>query len=187
MATSSGLVLPDSRNSPKGRGFRFQPLLLPTCQECLDGTRPCTHPSAGWSELPGLPILCPSLGNSSPSLPPDYRLSRTAVFVCTPWCSAWLCHLGKYPSLELQPWMYNEQYTFVRYAFAFCTQGERRARLTRVSTPCWGPRGGGLSYTRAWIDQLWLQPSHKLMLDVRTAVNQTWVAGLWTPFLSIRC
>ena len=35
---------------------------------------------------------------------------------------------GKYPSLELQPWMYNEQYTFVRYEFAFCIQGERRAQ-----------------------------------------------------------
>lgn len=34
---------------------------------------------------------------------------------------------GKYPSLELQPWMYNEQYTFVRYVFALDTQGERRA------------------------------------------------------------
>lgn len=31
---------------------------------------------------------------------------------------------------------------------------------------CWGPRGGGLkSYTGAWIYQLWLEPSHKLMLD----------------------
>lgn len=34
---------------------------------------------------------------------------------------------GKYPSLELQPWMYNEQYTFVRYVFAFRAPGEKRA------------------------------------------------------------
>lgn len=41
---------------------------------------------------------------------------------------------GKYPSLELQPWMYNEQYTFVRYALAFCLQGRGGLRLTRVFT-----------------------------------------------------
>ena len=46
----------------------------------------------------------------------------------------------------------------------------------------WGPRGGGLGYTRARIDQLWLQPSHKLMLDARTAVNQTWSSRALNSF-----
>ncbi|XP_035579365.1 phospholipid-transporting ATPase ABCA1-like [Zalophus californianus] len=38
-----------------------------------------------------------------------------AVFVCIALVFSLIVPLfGKYPSLELQPWMYNEQYTFVR-------------------------------------------------------------------------
>ena len=52
-----------------------------------------------------------------------------AVFVCIALVFSLIVPpFGKYPSLELQPWMYNEQYTFVRYMFAFCTRWERRAQ-----------------------------------------------------------
>ncbi|XP_073732734.1 phospholipid-transporting ATPase ABCA1-like isoform X2 [Callorhinus ursinus] len=38
-----------------------------------------------------------------------------AVFVCIALVFSLIVPpFGKYPSLELQPWMYNEQYTFVR-------------------------------------------------------------------------
>ncbi|XP_034521460.1 phospholipid-transporting ATPase ABCA1 [Ailuropoda melanoleuca] len=51
-----------------------------------------------------------------------------AVFVCIALVFSLIVPpFGKYPSLELQPWMYNEQYTFVRYVFAFCAPGEKRA------------------------------------------------------------
>lgn len=59
---------------------------------------------------------------------------------------------GKYPSLELQPWMYTEQYTFVRYACALCIQGEGRARANQECLLGQRPRGGGLKHhTVEWI------------------------------------
>lgn len=39
-----------------------------------------------------------------------------AVFVCIALMFSLIVPpFGKYPSLELQPWMYDEQYTFIRY------------------------------------------------------------------------
>lgn len=62
---------------------------------------------------------------------------------------------GKYPSLELQPWMYNEQYTFVRCVLAFPAKvgGELRKGVYYAEG-----QGEG-----AWIYQLWLQPSYELI------------------------
>ena len=49
-----------------------------------------------------------------------------AVFVCIALVFSLIVPpFGKYPSLELQPWMYNEQYTFVRYVCPLCLRAER--------------------------------------------------------------
>ncbi|XP_058998529.1 phospholipid-transporting ATPase ABCA1-like [Mustela lutreola] len=58
-----------------------------------------------------------------------------AVFVCIALVFSLIVPpFGRYPSLELQPWMYNEQYTFVRCVFAFCAPGEKRAQADQVLT-----------------------------------------------------
>lgn len=73
---------------------------------------------------------------------------------------------GKYPSLELQPWMYNEQYTFVRYVLAFCTQGQKRAQ-TDPGVYC--AEGQGEVDSRMWILSGVPKPLHKLILDAKNS------------------
>lgn len=77
---------------------------------------------------------------------------------------------GKYPSLELQPWMYNEQYTFVRYVFAFYAQ--ERAKLEQTTVPALprAGRGGLRNHTVEWVLPAVAEATHTNM--PRTAVNK---------------
>lgn len=46
----------------------------------------------------------------------QFQIVLPAVFVCIALMFSLIVPpFGKYPSLELQPWMYDEQYTFIRY------------------------------------------------------------------------
>uniref|UniRef100_A0A8D2MI87 ATP binding cassette subfamily A member 1 n=1 Tax=Zonotrichia albicollis TaxID=44394 RepID=A0A8D2MI87_ZONAL len=58
-----------------------------------------------------------------------------AVFVCIALMFSLIVPpFGKYPSLELQPWMYDEQYTFIRYVLDTpCTVGQKE--WTTASVP----------------------------------------------------
>lgn len=48
-----------------------------------------------------------------------FQVVLPAVFVCIALVFSLIVPpFGKYPSLELQPWMYEEQVTFFRYAAA---------------------------------------------------------------------
>lgn len=46
-----------------------------------------------------------------------FQIVLPAVFVCIALVFSLIVPpFGKYPSLELQPWMYEDQVTFIRYA-----------------------------------------------------------------------
>ncbi|XP_034861497.1 phospholipid-transporting ATPase ABCA1-like isoform X2 [Mirounga leonina] len=53
-----------------------------------------------------------------------------AVFVCIALVFSLIVPpFGKYPSLELQPWMYNEQYTFVSFLCPWREESSGRLRV----------------------------------------------------------